>query len=156
MCQNMLPSVSKWYHNELSSFRRVKITIILHLAVISEIPNTIKLLPNAIKHSTQATKIKMCQNMLPSVTKWYYKSELPSFLSKSTRNHNDTVLNTHQRASYQILSNCYQMLSSTALKLPRSKCVKTNHGKGIFYVYVELCSMNNERIFQPKNRNALA
>ena len=78
MSHHMLPSVTKWYQNELPSFRKVIITMILHSVVTSEIPRAINLLPNAIKHSTQATKMKMCQNMLPSVTKWY-QNELPSF-----------------------------------------------------------------------------
>ena len=75
----MLPSVTKWHQNELSSFQKVIITIFLHCIDTSEILRAIKLLPNAIKRSTQATKMKMCPNMLPCVTKWY-QYELPSFL----------------------------------------------------------------------------
>ena len=81
MSQNMLPSVTQWYHqNELPSFQKVvQITMLLQSILTSELPNNIKLLPNATKYSTQATKMKMCQNMLPRVTKWYYQNELPSF-----------------------------------------------------------------------------
>ena len=78
MCQNMLPSVTKWYQNDLPSFRKVLSTMILQSILTSEILRAINLIPNAIKHSTQATKMEMCQNMLPSVTKWY-QSDLPSF-----------------------------------------------------------------------------
>ena len=39
------------------------------------------MLPNDIKHSNQATKIKCFKNMLPSVKKWYYQTKLPAYLN---------------------------------------------------------------------------
>ena len=58
--------------------------MILQSILTSEILRAIKLLPNAINNSSQATKMKMSQNMLPSVTKWYYQNELPSFQKVKT------------------------------------------------------------------------
>jgi hypothetical protein len=51
--------------------------------------------------------MKMCQNMLPSVTKWY-QNDLPRF-QKVSPNHNVTVLNSRQRAtkSYYIATKYY-------------------------------------------------
>ena len=57
MGQNMLPSVTKWYQNELPSFQKVQITMLLQCIATSEILRAIKLLPNAINNSSQATKM---------------------------------------------------------------------------------------------------
>ena len=65
MSHHMLPSVTKWYQNEMPSFRKVIITMILHSVVTSEIPRAINLLPNALNKCTRATKVKMCQYKLP-------------------------------------------------------------------------------------------
>ena len=51
-----------------NQFQKVIITTILQCMHNSEILRAIKLLPNAINNSSQATKMNISQNMLPTVT----------------------------------------------------------------------------------------